>query len=429
MSVVIPEKRMRISRAAGGISADVPADASARGQAEVVLDLSRLLARLLHTTPTGIDRVEMAYARGLYQSIPDRLSFAAVHPNGFYGRLSTRAVLSFLDRTERMWDSPGRPARIRRWAGALAKLIALHPRRVPPRPAGVSRIYVQASPHHLHDERRVAAVLGKEQARFVCLVHDLIPIEYPEYARPGGADIHRQRIATLIRHADGLITNSAATRDSLAPFLAAAGSTPQLRIAHLGIPAEAPREASPADERPYFICIGTIEPRKNHLLLLNVWRRMRELLGDATPRLVIVGRRGWENEQVIDMLDRCPALVGFVEEHGRLEDRAVARLLAGARALLLPSFAEGYGMPVTEALALGVPVVCSDLPALREAGGDVPDFLDPIDGVGWLTAIMELAAEGSPRESAQRLRMAGWQAPAWKEHIAIVLELLHKLER
>jgi glycosyltransferase involved in cell wall biosynthesis len=428
MSAATLEKRMRISRAAGGIGSDGSAATSAGGSAEVVLDLSRLLARLLHTTPTGIDRVEMAYARGLLQTIPDRLSFAAVHPNGLYGRLPTRAAIAFLDRTERMWDSPGRASGAGLWLGALAKLLALQPRRVPPRPTGVSRIYVQASPHHLDNERRVSAILRREQARFVCLVHDLIPIEYPEYARAGGADLHRRRIATLVRHADGLVTNSAATRDSLAPFLAAAGRTPQLRVAHLGIP-EMRDTAGPADDRPYFICIGTIEPRKNHLLLLNVWRRMRELLGEATPRLIIVGRRGWENEQVIDMLERCPALVGYVEEHGRLDDRAVARLLAGARALLLPSFAEGYGMPVTEALALGVPVLCSDLPALREAGGDVPEFLDPLDGVSWLAALTAFATEGSALESAQRARMAGWRAPAWKEHIAIVLELLHKLER
>src|SRR5690606_20770954 len=115
-----------------------------------------------------------------------------------------------------------------------------------------------------------------------------------------------------------------------------------------------------------------------HLLLLNIWRRMIETIGpDATPHLAIVGRRGWENENIVDMLGRCEAIRGHVHEYAGLSDAAVGALLRDARALLCPSFAEGFGMPVTEALLGGTPAICSDLPALREAGGDVPDFIDP----------------------------------------------------
>ena len=74
---------------------------------EIVLDLSRLLSRVLHPTPTGVDRVEMAYARGLAEAMPDRLHFAAVHPSGFYGRLPRRAVARFLDLTEERWEHRG----------------------------------------------------------------------------------------------------------------------------------------------------------------------------------------------------------------------------------------------------------------------------------------------------------------------------------
>ncbi len=102
-------------------------------------------------------------------------------------------------------------------------------------------------------------------------------------------------------------------------------------------------------------------------------------------------------------------------------------MIAGARGLLMPSFAEGYGMPVTEALALRTPVVCSDLPALREAGGDVPLFLDPLDGPAWKRAIDDLSAPESAEQAQQMRRIADWRASTWPEHIAIVLALLHKL--
>ena len=172
--------------------------------------------------------------------------------------------------------------------------------------------------------------------------------------------------------------------------------------------------------RPYFVYVGTIEARKNHLLLLNLWRRLSRDLGERAPVLVLVGQRGWEVENVIDMLDRCPALRDTVIEHNALPDAAMVPLLRGARALLLPSFAEGFGFPVIEALQLGVPVLCSDIPALRETGGAVPEFLDPLDGPGWHRAILDYAAPESPRRAAQLARLAAWRPPRWDAYFATV---------
>lgn len=396
-----------------------------RDGAEIVLDLSRLLARAMHPTPTGIDRVEMAYARELSRVAPDRLRFAAVHPCGIYGRLPRAGVERFLDLTETRWRTGQALPRATLRRTALRSLAALLPRPVPRR-AGV-RHYVQASPHHLTDAGVMATILGREGAMLTCLVHDLIPIQFPEYARPGGAALHARRIATLMRHASGILGNSRATLDALEPYLATAPARPPTAVAHLGTESPGAIARSPPG-RPYFLCVGTIEPRKNHLLLLNLWRRWSEERGAAAiPSLVIVGRRGWENEQVVDMLERCPALEGCVEEHGGLPDEIVQQLLAGARGLLLPSFAEGYGMPVSEALALRVPVVCSDLPALREAGGDVPEYLDPLDGPGWRRVIGELASAQSDLAARQAERRRRWRPHGWPEHIAILLDLLHRL--
>lgn len=389
-------------------------------QPEIVLDLSRLLSRILHATPTGVDRVEMAWAQGLRARVPDRLSFAALNPVGLYGRLETGAVCRFLDRTERDWVERDPPPRAHLRRAAPATVAALWPRAVP-RPAG-PRVFLQASPHHLDRPGVTAAILRRERARFACLVHDLIPIEMPEYARPGGADQHRRRVATIAAHADGLLVNSAATLAAMRPFL---DRPVPSRVALLGADDFIAAAAPAAD--PYFLCIGTIEPRKNHLLLLNLWRRMAEAGGARPPRLVLIGRRGWENEMVVDMLDRCPALAGLVEERGTVPDRAVRALLAGARALLLPSFAEGYGMPVAEALAAGVPVICSDLAALREAGGDVPDYLDPLDGPAWGAAIAAYADPAAPRRAAQLARLAAWRAPTWAHHLDMVLDLVQEV--
>ena len=202
-----------------------------------------------------------------------------------------------------------------------------------------------------------------------------------------------------------------------------------MHVALLGTePLPAAEPFAEADGRPYFVCLGTIEPRKNHLLLLNLWRHLAQTLeAGSVPRLIVIGRRGWENEQVVDMLERCPALKGHVEELNGCSDARMASLLRGARALLMPSFAEGYGMPVAEALSVGTPVICSDLPALREAGGEAPDYLSPLDGPGWQALILDHAGRG-PLHAAQMQRLPRWHAPGWNEHIAIVADAVAALQ-
>ena len=373
--------------------------------AEIVLDLSRLLARLLRTTPTGVDRVELAYAQTLLRMAPERLSFGARFPRGMYGRLDPAAVRRFVEHTAALWQEPHRITRGQLRPIAARHLLALRPRHIPRRRGG--RVFLQTSPHQMEREERMARILAREDARFITMVHDLIPITHPEYVRPESETSHRRRIATIERLADGVITNSAATRDALIAVMGAE-RVPPIAVAHLGTDLYE-RVAPRPSERPYFVCVATIEARKNHLLLLNIWKRMVEERGGDAPLLHLVGKRGWENEQVVDMLERCRALRGHVVEHPDLDDAAMRAMVAGARALLLPTFDEGFGMPVAEALAAGTPAIVADIPALREVGRQVPDYLDPLDGLGWRSAIEDYARADSFRRAAQMTRMEGWR--------------------
>ncbi|WP_420143426.1 glycosyltransferase family 4 protein [Sphingobium sp.] len=402
--------------------------AAASGDMEVVLDLSRLLFRSFHPTPTGIDRVEYIYARELLERIPDRLSFAAVHPaGGYYGRLDPSAVRQFLAFTAAKWRSAGMEDAGKSKAAAIRQMFALRPRPVPK--AVGPRIYLQVSPHHLDDAEQVGAILRAEGAQFVTLVHDVIPLSHPEFARPQGADEHRARLHSIDTYARGIIGNSQATIDALEPHLTRGYAGRSIRVAHFGADAPDMFGAKQYDvpERPYFVYISTIEPRKNHLLLLNIWRRLIERLGDAAPMLVLVGRRGWENENVIDMLERGEILRGHVVEAGELPDREMEELVAKARAMLMPSFVEGFGMPVIEALSAGVPVICSDISAHREVGGDAPDYIDPLDGIGWLDRILAYSQPDSAQRAQQLQRIADWRGPTWRAYFDIVVDLLDEV--
>ena len=168
-------------------------------------------------------------------------------------------------------------------------------------------------------------------------------------------------------------------------------------------------------DKPHFITVGTIEGRKNHSLLLQIWKRLVRQYGLDTPLLVIVGQRGWEASHALAMLDRAVDLKGHVVELNDCGDVELASLIAGARALLMPSFAEGFGMPVAEALQLGTPVIASDLPVFREFAGTIPTYLDAIDGAGWMSTIMSFTGDSLERDR-QLQAMRGYRAPDWNSH-------------
>ena len=397
-------------------------------KAPLLLDLSRLLARAQRGAPTGIDRVEFAYAEQLLRLAPERLQFVAIDKLDRLRTLPFEQTRRFVAAMGAGWrgSGPG-PSEI----GAAARMIwvqaILRPSSWAPRRQAVQPIYLLISHRHLHRRERVARALATSGARLVTFVHDLIPIQFPEYARPHHAEIHRHRIQTAAALSDAVIVNSAATAAALRPYLDQAGRSTPVLVAPLGVQPRPRGDGGPPIDGPYFIYLSTIEPRKNHLLLLHIWRRLAETLGPATPRLVLVGRRGWENEMIVDMLERSDAIRPFVSELAEITDARIGTLLQGCRALLFPSFAEGFGLPLAEALIGGVPAVCSDLPALREVGGAVPDYLDPLDGAGWLQAVMDYRVEPSPRRAAQIGRMAGWRAATWPDHLEAALGFIDAL--
>jgi glycosyltransferase involved in cell wall biosynthesis len=284
--------------------------------------------------------------------------------------------------------------------------------------SGEGRTYLNIGHTGLDDPGFRAWVNGAS-VKPVYFVHDIIPITHPEYCRAGERDRHIERMRTVLTTGAGVIGNSQATLDELAEF----GRQERLPAppalgAWLGttiLPKTAPVPA----HRPTFVTLGTIEARKNHLLLLQIWERLVRRLGPEAPRLLVIGQRGWESEEAIDLLERR-ALGDAVVEIGNCGDVELAAHLASARALLFPSLVEGFGMPLVEALGAGVPVIASDLPVFREIGQGVPDLIDPLDGAAWERAILDYAKDESTARTDQLRRLASFTPPMWSDHFAKV---------
>src|SRR5205823_11281992 len=116
-----------------------------------------------------------------------------------------------------------------------------------------------------------------------------------------------------------------------------------------------------------------------------------------------------------------------VTELPACSDADLTTYLKHSLALLFPSFAEGYGLPLVEALSFGVPVIASNLPVFREIAGDIPDYLDPLDGLGWLAHIEAFANPSSPERHAQLSRLVNFVPPTWPAHFRLVEELMQRL--
>lgn len=387
--------------------------------APLLLDASRLVwRRWSGTRATGIDRICLAWMEHYgprAQAVITHRQGQAILPVG-----TSQALFRLLAEPER---ARGGTVRFR---AALAALAISRSGHLRDRLEGRGRFWLNPG-HNGLDHPGLGDWLRRREVRAVHLVHDLIPITHPQFCRDGEDDRHRVRMRSLLDTGAAVIANSAHTLATLGEFAAGERRTlPPAAVAWPGTPI-LPRVPARNDDDPAFVILGTIEGRKNHALLLSLWQRMMAESGGApVPRLIIVGRRGWQADAVFAALDNGE-FGDRVQEVGPLDDRRLAETLAGAKALLFPSFAEGYGIPLVEALAAGVPVIASDLPVFREIGQGVPELLAPEDGGGWAAAIADYARPDSRRRADQLARLKTFSVPDWPGHFATVDALLASL--
>lgn len=373
--------------------------------APYLLDVSRMVwRRWAGTKPTGIDRICLAWQQH-YGPVSQATLF---HRRGWH-ILPVSASQKLFELLEH--DCPREQFRRRFVAFAIRHLVHLFRAQ-----SGRGRLWLNVG-HTGLNLHRLTDWIQSAGIKPVLMLHDLIPITHPQFCREGENARHEVRVKTLLRIAHAVIGNSQDTLDQLQIYADYAGLAVPKRILAVwpGTPHLAVAKGKPTAPSDDFVILGTIEGRKNHILLLNVWERLVAQHGDAAPRLVIIGRRGWACDEVLQRLEAG----GFgdrVVETGPLDDEEIAKRFSTACALLFPSFAEGYGLPLVEAMAAGVPVIASDLAVFREIGQGVPDLLPPNEVSAWASRIEAYAKPESLARKAQMERLEGFCAPKWDEH-------------
>jgi len=413
----------------------------------IYYDVTRLIARSDSPTPTGIDRVDINYAYYLVNSpsydvvavyqagelffiLPDAADFI----NALYGVWVASESSDFDFKKLKKSSSSATKKESKQIAaysknenilenvssvnGDLLDIIIKNRLK--------KSIYVNTSHHGVGNKSSVSLyqiikILGNSRITFY--LHDIIPIDFPEYVREGDEVNHRNRVLKMAEYADVIFVNSEYTKERFIDFCDKNQvKAPLVNVLIIGVEDGFVNKIKATDKTSfenigvdYFIYISTIEPRKNHLLLLQLWRQMVLDGVDNIPKLVVLGKRGWNNQNILDLLDRSEYLKGHIVELSGVSDEQMISLLKGSNALLYPSFEEGWGMPLVEAIVANVPVVCSDIPAHRESGQMLVKYLSPIDGISWRDEVFKLSQDSGYRDSITA-KYTDYVLPQWKDH-------------
>lgn len=337
--------------------------------------------------PSGVQRVVFELCQALAESDSGRGEIGFVRHNGRgFERVTWRsiaAVFSGLSDKE-----PARISMLRLQCAAFGALMAI-PRSMMPVRGGVSEAIMRQGDVLLlagagwSDSDHVAQVTAA-RTRFgvtvALLVYDIIPALRPEWFDPLQSERFRRWLDGMLAVSERLLAISHASARDLIAYRAASGLAARpVQVVRLGdgLPGEA-RESS--IRHPYALFVSTMEIRKNHALLVDVWRRLLAELGpDRLPVLVFAGRRGGLTGDLVRQLEASDFLGGHIVLRPDSSDADLAGLYRGCAFTLFPSLYEGWGLPVAESLAFGKPCLASRASSVPEVGGDLVRYFDPLD--------------------------------------------------
>ena len=278
------------------------------------------------------------------------------------------------------------------------------------------------------------APLADRRGRHVLTIHDMTSFTDPQLHEPlRRSRLYRAAIVGSIRLASCVCVPTRVVRDDIVKLVAGVDPA-RIRVIGHGVSPrfrpEAARDAPTVRKlfglpSSYLLSVGTIQPRKNLEVLLEAYRQL-VLAGAIEEDLVLAGRPGWSYERVME-LTQAPELRGRVHLLGYVDQRDLAALYAGARAMVYPSLDEGFGLPPLEAMACGVPVVASSAPALAENFSGASELVPPRGAEALAGAIMRVLRDDGLRERRRREGLARARRFSWEQSARATLACYEEL--
>ena len=253
------------------------------------------------------------------------------------------------------------------------------------------------------------------------VIHDLTPLNYPEFHSTLSNIMHRLLLPKIIKNANSLIVNSTSTKIDLEKF--DPNSKHKISVIFPEIVFTDEPNSLKQTQGKYLLAVGTIEPRKNYETLLKAF----ELVGnnDSKINLIIIGSMGWKMNHFADLIEKHPHK-DRIKITGYIERKELQEYYKNAFAFVFPSHFEGFGIPILEACNYGLPMLLSDIPTSKEIAKESAIYFNANNPEELHNGIMELIANNekaitlgkmSKRRFAELMKTAKFQLEEWHNKI------------
>ncbi|MBS4080008.1 glycosyltransferase family 4 protein [Pseudomonas rustica] len=281
----------------------------------------------------------------------------------------------------------------------------------------------------------LAEQLKRDGVGIISVIYDLIPLTHPQFCDAGLVKVFNDWFDWIARTADGYVAISTTIRDQVREEMLRRIGAQQVEqrwfdYFHLGSELDLSDAGAEVDRallqmfktaEPVFLMVSTIEPRKNHAYLLDAFERAWAT--GSTARLCIVGKIGWKCDALVERIRKHPELNRRLFMYNSLSDRSLEHAYSHATALVFPSYVEGFGLPLVEAMQRGLPAMASDIPVFREIGGDYMAYFDLADPQSLTDLVTGMEHSG---KFPAALSLEQWRWLSWREASA---QLVQRIER
>lgn len=262
--------------------------------------------------------------------------------------------------------------------------------------------------------------LGLRTGRKIVTTHDLTFIKFPQYF-PRKSIFYERKLRYSLKHSQTVLTISENTKRDIVEHFHLRGD--KIRVIHDGVNERFQVSSSERDlaevrtrygiDAKYILSVGTLQPRKNFVNLIRAFSLFRNEIPDELY-LVIVGEKGWMFEEILAERERSPFRESIIFT-GAVPDDDLPHLYQGAEIFVFPSFYEGFGIPLLEAMVSRTPIACSNTSSMPEVVGEHAEFFDPHDIVSMCLAMKELYLDGEKRKKRAILAYERSKQFSWKE--------------